>query len=50
MVGDRVDNDLEPARAHDWQTFAIGPDPAPCFSRNSNSFSNSIYAARFWII
>jgi putative hydrolase of the HAD superfamily len=33
MVGDRVDNDLEPARAHDWQTFAIGPDPAPCFSR-----------------
>ena len=33
MVGDRVDNDLEPARAHDWQTFAIGSDSAPCFSR-----------------
>jgi putative hydrolase of the HAD superfamily len=33
MVGDRADNDLDPARAHGWQTFAIGPDAAACWSR-----------------
>jgi FMN phosphatase YigB (HAD superfamily) len=33
MVGDRADNDLAPARAHGWQAFAIGPDPAACWSR-----------------
>jgi putative hydrolase of the HAD superfamily len=33
MVGDRADNDLDPARAQGWQTFAIGPDAAACWSR-----------------
>lgn len=33
MVGDRVDNDLDPARVHGWQTCAIGPDSAACWSR-----------------
>lgn len=33
MVGDRADNDLDPARAHGWQTCAIGPEPAACWSR-----------------
>ncbi len=25
MVGDRPDNDIEPARAHGWQTWRLGP-------------------------
>jgi FMN phosphatase YigB (HAD superfamily) len=28
MVGDRLDNDIGPARAHGWQTFQAGADPA----------------------
>ena len=25
MVGDRLDNDMEPAKAHGWQTWQLGP-------------------------
>jgi putative hydrolase of the HAD superfamily len=25
MVGDRLDNDIEPAKAHGWQTWQLGP-------------------------
>ena len=25
MVGDRLDNDIEPAQAHGWQTWQLGP-------------------------
>jgi FMN phosphatase YigB (HAD superfamily) len=25
MVGDRLDNDIEPARSHGWQTWQLGP-------------------------
>ncbi|MEK7674360.1 MAG: HAD hydrolase-like protein [Verrucomicrobiota bacterium] len=25
MVGDRLDNDIEPARAHGWQTSQFSP-------------------------
>jgi FMN phosphatase YigB (HAD superfamily) len=24
MVGDRLDNDIEPAKAHGWQTWQLG--------------------------
>ncbi len=29
MVGDRLDNDIAPARAHGWQTWRISSSPAP---------------------
>jgi FMN phosphatase YigB (HAD superfamily) len=25
MVGDRLDNDIEPAKVHGWQTWQLGP-------------------------
>jgi FMN phosphatase YigB (HAD superfamily) len=28
MVGDRLDNDVEPARAFGWQTWLLTPSPA----------------------
>jgi len=33
MVGDRADNDLDPARRLGWQTCAIGPDPVASWAR-----------------
>ncbi len=33
MVGDRLDNDLEPARAHGWQTFHVATADATCWPR-----------------
>jgi len=33
MVGDRPDNDLEPARAHGWQVFQITAADATCWPR-----------------
>ena len=33
IVGDRADNDLEPARAHGWQTFRIELESPDCWSR-----------------
>lgn len=32
MVGDRLDNDIEPARAHGWRTWRIAPDAASASS------------------
>lgn len=29
MVGDRLDNDIEPARAHGWQTWQLKPGARP---------------------
>jgi putative hydrolase of the HAD superfamily len=29
MVGDRADNDIEPARAHGWRTWRVTDDPSP---------------------
>jgi putative hydrolase of the HAD superfamily len=33
MVGDRPDNDLEPARAHGWQVFHLTTADATCWPR-----------------
>lgn len=33
MIGDRPDNDLEPARAHRWQTFHIHSTDAACWEQ-----------------
>lgn len=33
MVGDRLDNDIEPARAHGWQTWHIAPPAADSWAR-----------------
>ena len=41
MIGDRTDNDLDPARACGWQTLAVGTEPAAGLARLREMFLNA---------
>ena len=43
MVGDRMDNDIAPAKSHGWQTWHLNADcdPTPPSSENTTSYSGN---------